>query len=49
MIDFDQELKKFHPSLEVEQAEDAIYGNNVTDMTDIMMQMLDEMKDSENQ
>lgn len=47
MIDFDQELKKFHPSLEVEDAEDAIYGNNVTDMTDIMIQMMNELKGNE--
>ena len=47
MIDFDQELKKFHPSLEVEEAEDAIYGNNVTDMTDIMIQMMNELKGGE--
>ena len=26
MIDFEEELKKFHPSLEVEDAEDAIYN-----------------------
>ena len=26
MIDFEEELKKFHPSLEVEDVEDAIYN-----------------------
>ena len=26
MIDFDEEIKKFKPSLEVEDAEDAIYN-----------------------
>ena len=25
MINFEEELKKFHPSLEIEEAEDAIY------------------------
>ena len=29
MIDFDEEIKKFKPSLEVEDAEDAIYNNAV--------------------
>ena len=31
MIDFEEEIKKFHPSLEVEEAEDAIYNNDLTD------------------
>lgn len=43
MINFDEEIKKFHPSLEVEEAEDAIYNNsNMTDMTDIMIKLLNE-------
>lgn len=29
MIDFEEELKKFHPSLEVEDAEDAIFNQNI--------------------
>lgn len=42
MIDFDEELKKFQPSLEVEEAEDAIYGHDLTDMTDILLEMMRE-------
>ncbi len=42
MIDFDEELKKFQPSLEVEEAEDAIYGRDLTDMTDILLEMMRE-------
>ena len=30
MINFDEEIKKFHPSLEIEEAEDAIYNNNIS-------------------
>ena len=30
MLDFDEEIKKFQPILEVEDAEDAIYNNDVT-------------------
>lgn len=37
MINFDEEIKKFHPSLEIEEAEDAIYNNDVSDITDIMI------------
>lgn len=31
MIDFEEELKKFKPSLEVEEAEEAIYNQDLTD------------------
>ena len=34
MINFEEEIKKFHPSLEIEEAEDAIYNNNISDITD---------------
>jgi hypothetical protein len=40
VIDFEEELKKFHPSLEVEDAEEAIYNQDLTDMTDILLKML---------
>ena len=40
MINFEEELKKFHPSLEVEDAEDAIYNNDVPDITDLISQIL---------
>lgn len=46
MIDFDEELKKFQPSLEIEEAEDAIYNRDLTDMTDILKEMLKEVKNS---
>ncbi len=44
MIDFEEELKKFKPSLEVEEAEDAIYDRDLTDMTDIMQEILREAR-----
>ena len=47
MIKFEEELKKFHPSLEVEDAEDAIYNHDLTDMTDVLMSMIKEAKDKE--
>ena len=40
MIDFEEELKKFQPSLEVEEAEDAIYNHDLTDVTDIITEIL---------
>lgn len=44
MIDFEEELEKFQPSLEIEQAEEAIYNNDLTDVTDIMKELIQEMK-----
>ncbi len=44
MIDFEEELKKFQPSLEVEEAEEAIYNHDLTDMTDILQEMLKEAR-----
>lgn len=42
MLNFEEELKKFQPSLEVEEAEDAIYNRDLTDMTDILIEMMKE-------
>ena len=47
MINFDEELKKFHPSLEVEEAEEAIYSHDMTDMMDILKEVLKDQKDNE--
>ena len=47
MINFVEEIKKFHPSLEIEEAEDAIYNNNISDITDVMIQMINELKSEE--
>lgn len=44
MINFEEELKKFKLSLEVEEAEDAIYDRDLTDMTDIMQEILREAR-----
>ncbi len=43
MIDFDEEIKKFQPCLEVDEVEEAIYKNNVTDMTDVMLEMMKDL------
>ena len=42
MINFDEEIEKFQPSLEVEQAEDVIYNNDLTDISDILKEFLKE-------
>ena len=45
MIDFDEEIKKFKPSLEVEDAEDAIYNNDVPDITDLINKIAEDLSD----
>ena len=39
MINFEEELKKFHPSLEADEAEDAIRQHDMTDLTDLMLEI----------
>ena len=45
MIDFEEELKKFHPSLEVEDVEAAIYNQDVTDLADVLVKLVKESKE----
>ena len=40
MINFEEELKNYVPSLEVEEAESAIYNHDLTDVTDIIAELL---------
>ncbi len=42
MLSFEEELKKFRPSLEVEDIEQAVYQEDLTDITDIMKDMLEQ-------
>ena len=46
MINFEEELQKFHPSLEVEELEKTVYSLDLTDAADMLVGM---MKDSEEQ
>lgn len=45
MLNFEEEIKKFHPSLEIDDAEDAIYNSNMSDITDIMVEMINDIRD----
>ncbi|MDM8236498.1 MULTISPECIES: hypothetical protein [Lachnospiraceae] len=44
MLDFEEELKKFKPSLEVEEIEDAVYQEDLSDVTDLLKQIMDQKK-----
>ncbi|MCR4673121.1 MAG: hypothetical protein K5637_07855 [Lachnospiraceae bacterium] len=46
MINFEEELKKFQPSLEVGQAEELINNNDLRDITDVIEEILKEQKTS---
>lgn len=47
MIDFDEEIKKFQPSFEVDEAEDAIYNNDTTDVTAVIDKIVREITDKQ--
>lgn len=40
MIHFEEEIRRFKPSLDVENIEDAIAKSDLTDMNDIMMLLI---------
>ena len=44
MINFEKELKNFKPSAEVEDAEEIIKNHDLTDVTDLITEMLREAK-----
>lgn len=44
MIDYEEELKKFEPCLDVTEAEDAIYDHELTDILDILQDMMKETR-----
>lgn len=44
MLSFEDEIKKFQPSLEVEDIEGAVYQEDLTDMTDIIREVMEQSK-----
>ena len=44
MLDYEEELKKFKPSLEVDDIEEAVYQEDLSDMTDILRELLSQAK-----
>ena len=47
MINFDEEIKRFKPALELDQAEDAIYNNDLKDIMYVMQEMMRVAKEAE--
>ena len=48
MLDYEEELKKFKPSLEVDDIENTVYQEDLTDMTDLLKQVMDQKKKKDN-
>lgn len=44
MINFEDEIKKFKPCLEIEEAEEAIYAYDTKDVSEILSDMINEIK-----
>ena len=44
MLNYEEELKKFKPSLEVDEIEDAVYQEDLSDVTDLLKQVMDQKK-----
>lgn len=44
MLNFEEELAKFQPSMDLEQVEDVVYNNNLTDVTDIVKELIQDAK-----
>lgn len=47
LINYEEELKKFKPSLDVDEAEGAIYSRDLTDVIDILKEMMKETSENE--
>ncbi|MCI9568597.1 MAG: hypothetical protein HFG14_01660 [Lachnospiraceae bacterium] len=45
MINFEEEIERFRPSLEVEAVSDTIMKSDITDMADIMMEIMKEIRE----
>ena len=44
MINFEEELKKFKPSLEVEDTENAVLQDDEKDMVDLLVELMKEYR-----
>lgn len=45
MLNYEEELAKFQPSLEIDQAEEAIMNNDLTDLSDLLEQVVSAKKE----
>ncbi len=43
-LNFEEELEKFQPSMDIEKVEDVVYHNNLADVTDIVKELIQDAK-----
>lgn len=46
MLDFEKELEKFKPSLEIEEVADVVRHNDVSDVADLIREVLKETRET---
>ena len=46
MLNFEEELAKLEPCKDVEKVEDVVYNNNMTDVTDIIREIVQDAKNT---
>lgn len=44
MLNYEEEIKKFKPCLEVEDIKEAVYQEDLSDMTDLLREVMDKKK-----
>ena len=44
MISFDEEIKNYKPSTLIDDTEDAIFNNDLKDITDIVLEMTQDLR-----
>jgi hypothetical protein len=44
MINFDEEIKNYKPSIPLDDTEEAIYNNDLKDITDIVLEMTQDLR-----
>ena len=47
MINYEEELKKFKPCLDVDEIESAVYTRDLTDAADLLVKMIKESEEKE--
>ncbi len=47
MLNYEEELKKFKPCLDVDEVENAIYSRDLTDVIDILREMMKSGQETE--
>ncbi len=47
MLNYEEELKKFEPCMDVDEVEDAVYNRDMTDVLDFIREIQKKQKDND--